>query len=1187
MAGARKTAKLGFEALRIEGGLIAPDMVAEIAGLRAHGQSEVDYAVPPGLRLRDEIARFWRIGGALWARFDQARKSPSAQAGSENFVRDLLTQVFGFSDFAQATDGSWVTFEALDGRIPIAVAPAVDGLDKGLARFADAGRRRSAMLAAQERLNADDRALWGIASDGLTLRLLRDNASLTRPAYIEADLARIFGAGLYSDFFALWLLIHQSRFGKEDVPASESPLERWREAGREAGARARERIRGGVEAALTALGAGFIAHPTNETLRAALAEGRLTPPALFEELLRLVYRLIFLFTTEDRGLLHAPAASAASKRLYADGYSLARLRALAARRAARDSHHDLFEGLKILFRAVWTGERALGLPALGGLFRADQLENLGGARVANRDLLEAVFRLAWIVEDRALMRVNWRDMETEELGSVYEALLELTPQIDVENRTFAFGEGREADGNERKTSGSYYTPDNLVGLLLDSALEPVIERAVAENPGSEEKALLELTVVDPACGSGHFLLAAGRRIATRLAQIRAPGSPTVDDWRRAVREVTRSCLFGVDRNPMAVELCRTALWIESVEPGKPLTFLDAHIQCGDSLIGVFDLAAVHAGVPDAAYKPLKVDDKEIAAALRRRNREERSRPRERGLFSATPTAIAAGAQDVERLTEDDVDQVESKRRAFEALRNGAAAWNARVACDLYVAAFFQPKVRRDGALVRANAAVETPTTSDVLAALEGRPPQGPITARAIDTAAETNAFHWPLAFPQVFARGGFDVVIGNPPWELVESKTERESLAREEGFKNWTQISEFSSLEGRRDLYKMFLVRALGLLSPGSTLSFLLPIGFLLEEDALALRQYIWRLGQISQVFHLQNRSKQFFPHVHASYRFLIATFERAKRSYHEVSVVLGAEEVKGRQFGLKRLVGQALIGFIESGCYTELHASVAARDLHDSLAAAVPRFVGASFDLRAEWHATSDKSFKIQKAEQARPVGKNRNIHLLCDHFSDPDFWVTAQDAAERAIEKKIYLPESGERIILRDIARNDDSRTILACLTANLLSSYDTPMVSLRVAPDYILMTNSETIFMAGYLSSVISDYLIRPYVDKHIKGYVIRRVPVPLIDTCNSRFSDVVEAVAAVTSAADHLLPGQPVWTIERGARALGQLESAVGSYLNIPPAMHLSVLDDFPGMSKDQVIRFGTDFVRAAVAMSRSG
>jgi len=154
---------------------------------------------------------------------------------------------------------------------------------------------------------------------------------------------------------------------------------------------------------------------------------------------------------------------------------------------------------------------------------------LDAAKLENRALLLAVFRLSWLREDTGLARVNWRDMGPQELGSVYESLLELVPQITKEGRQFAFATGGETKGNARKTSGSYYTPDSLVQVLLDSALEPVVQAAISAHPEDPVPAILELSVVDPACGSGHFLLAAA-----------AAWLPTSPDCPRTARRRPRS-----------------------------------------------------------------------------------------------------------------------------------------------------------------------------------------------------------------------------------------------------------------------------------------------------------------------------------------------------------------------------------------------------------------------------------------------------------------------------------------------------------------------------------------------------------------------------------------------------------------------------------------------------------------------
>jgi hypothetical protein len=557
-------------------------------------------------------------------------------------------------------------------------------------------------------------------------------------------------------------------------PPSDSALERWREKGREQGVTARERLRDGVEDALKALGEGFLQYRDNMALVRALETGEFNAHAYFQELLRTVYRFIFLFTAEDRGLLRPKdQAETPEAKLYAEGYSLARLRTKTVRSLARDRHHDLWDGVRIVFRGLARGQKRLALPALGGLFAPDRTPHLDQARIENRHLLVAIDDLAWMREEGARVRVNWRDMETEELGSVYESLLELPPRASASEKTFSFAEGAEAKGNARKTSGSYYTPDSLVQLLLDSALDPVIDETVGENPGREADALIELKIIDPAVGSGHFLLAAARRLAARIAQLRSPGSPSAEDYRHALREVARHCLYGVDRNPMAVELCKVAIWIETVEPGKPLSFLDNRIRLGDSLIGVFDPKMLAAGIPDEAYKPLTGDSKAVASHYRKQNKSQRdgAKGQLRLAFAGAPIELADAFAAIDAMTEESVDQVAAKALADTAARGKPGWWQLKTACDLFVSAFFVPKAgqlhdRTRG--IRGDTDQQIPTTDAVWRAVQGEVPSHQLVAHAVDLAGDIRAFHWPLEFPDVLRKGGFDVVVGNPPWERVK-----------------------------------------------------------------------------------------------------------------------------------------------------------------------------------------------------------------------------------------------------------------------------------------------------------------------------------------------------------------------------------------------------------------------------------
>ncbi|MBN8497369.1 DNA methyltransferase, partial [Accumulibacter sp.] len=781
----RSSTELAFTALTIEGGLLAPDFLNRIAHLEAAAQSEADYDIPRGLKLREEIGRYWKIAQNLWQDFAARRERSDRDpwANSRDFVEPFCRQVLGFADLKRVSQVAVgersfpIGCAAGEGRVPLVFAAHDQPLDKPGSRHGDGTRRRSPFLLAQEYLNASHAVLWAVVSNGLKLRVLRDNASLTRPAYIEADLEAIFAEGLYPDFAALWLLAHATRFGQAGADPADCPLEHWRNTAQEDGIRVRDRLREGVANALRVLGSGFLAHPANGELRRRIESGELGTQIYFEQLLRLVYRLIFLATIEDRELVFAPDAGAEARARYQAGYSLARLRHLAARRRSYDRHADLWQALSITFAGLGGGQPALGLPALGGLFDAAQCADLDAAQLDNQSLLSALFGLCFFRDGAALSRVNYRDMDSEELGSVYESLLELVPELSLSASVRRFGfigdaeehAGGSTKGNARKLSGSYYTPDSLVQELIKSALDPVIAQALATHPQRPVQALLELSVCDPACGSGHFLLAAARRIAEEVARLSATdGNPLPADYRHALRDVVAHCIYGVDKNPLAVELARTALWLEAYTPDRPLTFLDHHLRCGDALLGILDPVILEAGIPDKAFNALSGDDKAVVTALRKANRDalkaiEKAKTRAAFNlalgFDAAPEAAALDA-----LPDDTLAALEAKRAAFVEAEAKRAASRVRLAADLFVAAFVLPKAPQTMASV--------PTTQDLWLVLNGSAPRPGVAAEAASAAQTALAFHWWQAFPQVRAKGGFDVLLGNPPWERIKLQEE-------------------------------------------------------------------------------------------------------------------------------------------------------------------------------------------------------------------------------------------------------------------------------------------------------------------------------------------------------------------------------------------------------------------------------
>ncbi|MBK7846272.1 MAG: hypothetical protein IPJ73_02270 [Zoogloea sp.] len=239
--------------------------------------------------------------------------------------------------------------------------------------------------------------------------------------------------------------------------------------------------------------------------------------------------------------------------------------------------------------------------------------------------------------------------------------------------------------------------------LLDSALEPVVAERLAPHGGAlasgeaAAQALLSITVCDPACGGGHFILAAARRLATHLARVQTEGGqPTPDDYRHALRQVVTHCIHGVDLNPMAVELTKIALWLEAYTPDAPLGFIDHHIRCGDALLGVLDPAIMENGIPDKAFNALSGDDKEVVKALKKANKDALksiAKIQREGHMPNWQEAVAQSAV-LETLPDDTLAAVEAKRAAFAETEAAVEQSRARIAADLLWLHSLCPRRRR-------------------------------------------------------------------------------------------------------------------------------------------------------------------------------------------------------------------------------------------------------------------------------------------------------------------------------------------------------------------------------------------------------------------------------------------------------------------------------------------------------------
>lgn len=893
--------------VRVIGGLFTGSLLDRIAAgdPKLPGTTPESYHQESSAELNQAIHRSWLVLTGRWASFQLARNGLPEGDRATALTRDrwllpLLTELgYGRLPAERPVDIDGRSFPVSHrwAHAPIHLIGAGDSLDRPHVK---ARGTPSPHGLVQDLLNSAEDRLWGLLSNGLQLRLLRDHRSLTRQAFVEFDLESMFDEEAYAAFRVLWLLCHQSRV--EGEKASDCCLERWFQVLRDDGVPAMDRMREGVEQALVHLGNGFLRHRDNAALFARLSSGDLSPQDYYRQLLRLAYRLIFLLVAERRGLLLDPASPEAHER-YSRMYAVERLRLLASKRRG-GPHGDSWITLRLVMRHLDRGCAGIALPGLGSfLWRTEALPDLDPCSITNEDLFAAMRALGEIQDGPVRRPVDWASVQSDELGSIYEALMERVPRLSLAASSF---ELTKAGGNERKTTGSYYTPSSLVDCLLDTALDPVLDEACAKP--DPEAAILDLAVVDPACGSGHFLVAAARRIAVRLARVRSGGlEPSPPEVQHALREVVSRCIYGVDINPMAVELCKVSLWMEALEPGKPLSFLEGHIRCGNALVGATpELMAK--GIPDEAWEPIEGDEREACKRLKKTNRTGA----QGALFGAGSGAIsvdiarnAARALASSDAADDDTPQaIEEKERAYRQAEGSESVQAARLLADLWCSAFVWPKTAGDGEVF----APTRPVWERVkLAPLRMPEPM----LRVVDTLRTEQGFlHWHLAFPTVIARGGFDCVVGNPPWERVaiqekeyfarvapeiadapnqaererriralaslDSDTYGEFLAarrRAEGTSQFLRSSGQFPLCGSGDVntYWVFSELALRLAGTRGRVGLIVPTGILTETPTQGFSRHVVGGRRLVRFWDFQNR-RGIFPSVATVVRFSLLT---------------------------------------------------------------------------------------------------------------------------------------------------------------------------------------------------------------------------------------------------------------------------------------------------------------------------
>jgi hypothetical protein len=806
-----------YTTINIQGNLISEEILQKIDQAEAPGQTAAHFGLEQGANLRSEIEYAWSRIKLDWNYFaDKSQNLPANDPYGTTLTRRWMEQFLGSIGFnltrqrshLAGDNGQTYQISHIDENMDSFPVHIVNFLepshpDKNTLDIRTSGgtTRFSPHATMQEYLNVTEN-VYGLVTNGLSLRLIRDSGRLIKLTYLEFDLKRMLDEDKYSEFTLLYRLLHATRFPRRKQEAAESFIDKYYQDSIETGNRIRDGLSQAVKESLVALGNGLLQQPENEQLRQWVADEKLSAFDFNHQLLRLIYRLLFLMVTEERDLIFEDSTDETAKKqkdIYYRYYSLMRLRKLSENRYLFEAQYtDLWTAMMQTFRMFETGGNGknMGIKPFGGdLFSPLAMEYISDAVLNNKVLMECIKSLNEFEDaQRNKVAINYRSLDVEELGSIYEGLLELSPVIVYDQPHYRFTYEK---GSERSSSGSHYTPEDLVKPLIEHSLEYLIQERV-KNPEKfltpqQRKslplgevggaALLNLKICDIACGSGHILLSAARRVGMEVARIESgEQQPNPTAFRSALRRVIQHCIYGVDKNPLAVELCKIALWLESHSPGEPLNFLDHHIKCGDAIVGLAHRSELENGIADEAFKTLPGDDKEVAKNFRDQNVRERKVSAAKSLdyqleFEKTTASSVSEAmaeyKSFNSLPETTPEEIERKARAYDRFINGKGYSFLKAMADTQVAQFFIPKTEANKVNLLTDAEFRM-----ILTGHQGW--QDRRIAMATAVGQEKRFFHWFLEFPEVFAvtvteqttkpdtersrSGGFDCILGNPPF---------------------------------------------------------------------------------------------------------------------------------------------------------------------------------------------------------------------------------------------------------------------------------------------------------------------------------------------------------------------------------------------------------------------------------------
>jgi hypothetical protein len=911
-------------------------------------------------------------------------------------------------------------------------------------------------------------ASWVLCTNGRELRLIDARRTYSR-AHLQFDLHGV--AHHSATFGVLWGLLREDAF--RHPPAEPSLLDEVIRSSALHGQAVGRSLRGGVLQALQHLVGGMSRCGRHDLAR------------LFDESLTVVYRVLFMMFAESRCLVpnwHP---------VYRESYTVESLREKAERAGGA---HGIWEALQAIARLAHSGCRAGSLvvpPFNGRLFSPVRAPIADTCAVDDEAARLALLALS-TTSDRGRARsprrerIDYRDLGVEQLGAVYETVLDYEPvYADAGRKQIVLRPG----GDKRKSTGSFYTPQTLTDYVVRRTLHPLVEGAPAER-------ILQLRVLDPAMGSAAFLVAACRYLARAYehALVRdgrlAPSDVDAADRATFRRLVAQRCLFGVDVNPTAVQLARLSLWLATLSAGKPLTFLDHRLVCGNSLIGAspLDLARQPPGMPSRrmqarAELPL-FSDADLEPSLAHMVAE-------RGWLAET--------------SDDTAEVVREKERRLERLRVGE---RGKAVADLWCACWMWPDASTapDAALFA--------SLADHLMTGGGRLP-AKLATRFLQNAARIAGihrfFHWMLEFPEAYfdpsgrplVDGGFDAVLGNPPWDMLRANEPDKVFLRSSGVYRHQG-------GGHVNRYQLFVERALTLTRRGGRIGLVLPAGFATDHTSAPLRRALLSRTSVDTISGFDNR-RAIFP-IHRSVRFLICTSTAGSATQHiacrfgiddpaELETIPDNGERTGALAHAIVLTPAFLRTFSgDSLAIPELRSTMDLRIL-ERIVHSVPRLDatdGWNARFGRELNATDDRSH-FYSGRTGLPVLEGKHIEPFRAQADRATLRISGR-AAARLLDRASTF--SRPRLAYRDVASSTNRLSLIAAvLPADVVTTHS--LFCLKT-----ILSGDSQAFLCAMLNSYVANYLVRQVMTTHLGSSTVEalRVPKPRYDS--PLFLDIVE-------------------------------------------------------------------------------